>query len=360
LKILVAGAWFSAIHESALAGAFERLGHEVVRFPWQPYFAPAHEALSGACAAWLRFQDKYLWGPRFTRLNHDLLALAQREQPDLLFVYRGTHITPRTLAAVKSSVPRCVLASYNNDDPFGPAQPPWYWRHFVAALARYDLALAYRRHNLAEFQTHGAKRVELLRSWYIPAQNRRIPLSDAERERYECDVVFVGHYEADHRVACLEEVVRRGWRLKLFGPGYEWDAVLRDNPLLKHLVPVQLVWQDDYNRALSGAKAALCFLSKLNRDTYTRRCFEIPATGALLLSERTSDLQTLFAEDGDAAYFSDAAELGVQLDRYLRDDALRERVAANGHARLLRDGHDVDARARKVLGWVEQIRGDAR
>jgi len=273
-----------------------------------------------------------------------------------VFIYRGTHIHAESLATIRQALPHCVLVGYNNDDPFGPGQPRRLWRYFMAGLPLYDLTLAYRHHNLSEFKAHGARRVELLRSWYIPEKNHRVALAVAEREAFDCDVVFIGHYEPDQRVACLEAIVQRGWTLRLFGPGYDWDPVIRDNPLLKHLVPVRLVWGDDYNRALSGSKLALCFLSKLNRDTYTRRCFEVPATETVLLSEYTDDLAGLFTPDKEAVYFRDKNELIAKIEHYLDNDAARNAVARAGYARVRADGHDVVSRMRQVLAWIAECR----
>ena len=102
------------------------------------------------------------------------------------------------------------------------------------------------------------------------------------------------HIVPDQRVALLESIVRRGWHLRLFGPGYDWDLVIHRSPELAGQVPVRLVWGEEYNRALCGARVALCFLSKLNGDTYTRRCFEIPAARTFILSEYSDDLASLF------------------------------------------------------------------
>jgi spore maturation protein CgeB len=109
------------------------------------------------------------------------------------------------------------------------------------------------------------------------------------------------------------------------------------------------VWGDDYARAIAGARIALVFLSGRNRDNYTRRCFEIPAIGTLMLAPRTQELLSLYRADEEAAFFGTADELIGQVRRYLADSELRARVAAAGHARCVRDGYDVDSRARQFL-----------
>ena len=366
MRILVAGDWHSDLHEQAVADALVMLGHEVVSFPWNRYFGPPRSARGAAvgphrpqrATLWQRLQNRYLAGPLISRLNRDLLELARSARPDLVFVYRGTHVLPATLHKLARLHPRPVLLGYNNDDPFGPGQPRSIWRHFLADLPLYDAVLAYRHRNLEDYRAAGARRVRLLRSWYIPARNHPVVLDAEDRSRYECDVVFVGHYEPDGRADLIDAVARAGYRLRLFGPGYEWDPVLARYSSLSALAPVRLVWGEDYNKALCGAKIALCFLSKLNRDTYTRRCFEIPATGTLMLSERTADLESLFAPGVEADYFDDRTSLLDQLSRYLSDDTLRARVAEAGRACAARDGHDVMSRMRDLLAWVESWNGE--
>ena len=48
------------------------------------------------------------------------------------------------------------------------------------------------------------------------------------------------------------------------------------------------------------------FFSRLNRDTYTRRCFEIPAAGTLMLCDYSDHAATLFAPGREADFFRDA------------------------------------------------------
>jgi len=364
MKILVVGNWHSQVHEEPVAQALTTLGHRVERFAWHTYFQPTRRPTPGLAALnRLNYsvQNKYLLGPQFQAVNHDLIARTIQTQPDVLFVYRGTHITAATLRAIKRACPQAILVGYNNDDPFSPHQPHWAWRHFVQAIPEYDLTLAYRQHNLDDFRGACAQRVELLRSWFVPEANHPVTLSLEDRARFECDVVFIGHNEPDGRLELLEEIARHQFNLRLFGPykGFGengWFPSIDNSPLLRHLAPVSLVWGEDYNKALCGAKVALCFLSRRNRDTYTRRCFEIPATRTMLLSEYTEDLATLYEEDREVDFFRSKEELVSKLCRYVQDDVLRQTVADAGYRRVWKDGHDVVSRMQKVIDWVKNIR----
>lgn len=355
MKILLAGDWHSELHEEAVFGALRQLGHELVRFPWHQYFKP--DGRTGNLSwLFLKAQNKYLLGPRVNQLNDDLVALTLREQPDAVFIYRGSHVLPATLRVMHKVCPKAVLVGYNNDDPFAPRYPRWQWRHYLGCASEYDLVLAYRHRNLDELRNMGAKRVELLRSWFMPERNHPMNLSKEESAQFGCDVVFVGHYEDDGRLQCLEEVVRRGWKLRIFGPGYEWDSVLRKSPVLAGHAPTRLVWGRDYNLALCGAKVALCFFSKLNRDTYTRRCFEIPACGTVLMSEFSDDLAGLYESDQEAVFFSNMEEMSDKLGGLLGDPVACGAVAAAGLRQVWQGRHDVVSRMQDVIKWIEEVK----
>ena len=357
MKALVVGDWHSDLHEQEVVRSLVRLGHQVLEFKWHPYFsiAPQHSSVSLG-RLFRRAQNKYVMGPAIAQINRDLLHMALDVDPDLIFIYRGTHVTADTLRRLKVALPSCVLVGYNNDDPFSPNQPKYLWRHFLDSVPHYDLMLAYRHANLGALRQAGAKRVELLRSWYVPDRNHPVKLEGEYLSRFSTDVVFVGHFEPDQRLDCLEEIVRQGFRLRIFGPRKYWQKPLQSSDVLRHLAPVEMVWGEDYNRALCGAKVALCFFSKLNRDTYTRRCFEIPATQTLMLSEYSDDLSSLYTEGAEAEYFRDKKELLAKIRHYVQDDVSRARVARAGYNKVRDAGHDIDSRLKAMLAWVELIR----
>jgi spore maturation protein CgeB len=239
---------------------------------------------------------------------------------------------------------RIVL--YNNDDPFGPDAAKTIWRRFRKLIPVADACFCYRKVNLAEYLQAGARSVHLLRSYFEPHMQKPANLSVSDRQRFESDVVFVGHCEPDGRLEMIDRLLESGIRLRLFGTGWDRHAT---GHRWQGLVPIEAVRGEEYVRAIAAARIALVFLSARNRDDYTRRCFEIPAIGTLMLAPRTRELQSMYREDEEAAYFGSGDELVAQVRRYLADADLRRRVAAAGHARCLADGHDVDSRARRFL-----------
>jgi spore maturation protein CgeB len=337
MKILVVGDWGSDIHEKPLADAFEKLGHSVSRFAWGHRFNTSIA---------MRLQNKFLLGPVLRRINRDLKEKVHQERPNLVFVYRGSHVFRRTIEAAKSGSAGSIWFGYNNDDPFSPRNPFYLWRHFRKAIPTYDLVFAYRTHNVEEYRAAGAKRVELLRSWFIPERNRKVELSSEDNSKYGCDVAFIGHYERDGRSDAIEQVIQAGFDFKLYGP--EWHRA----PQLKALPPPR---GEEYNKAVNGAKICLCFLSALNRDTYTRRCFEIPAAGSLLLTQYSDDIASLFKPGLECETFRTGEELVQKLKSLLGDPQRVKAIAEAGMRRVHEDRHDVVSRAREILEQVTML-----
>lgn len=188
--------------------------------------------------------------------------------------------------------------------------------------------------------------------WFVPDIHRPLVLAKDELQRYQTDVVFVGHYEPDGREKSIQALAYSGIKIKLWGGRYWNRAVL--GTLYDHLAPIVHAEGEEYVKALCGAKVCLCFLSKLNRDTYTRRCFEIPACGRVMLAERTDDLLQLFNENEEACFFSSNEELVEKAQWLIDNPDIREQIARAGLRRVWADGHDVGSRAQSFLSAIER------
>lgn len=358
MRIIVAGAWQWSWYEPVCAEALSRLGHNVKRFSWAErfvHFVPERvEPIPYSTIT--AFQNRLVWGPKVSAMNNDLIKVVRGFQPQVLFAYRATHFFPSTLRALKRILPKTLLVQHCNDDPFSPSASKVLWRHLVSAIPIYDMHFVYRHHNIIDFKNAGGKNVKLLRSYYIPEKDYAVSVS--KNSPYRCDVVFAGHYENDWRVDCLEAAMEHGCRLNLFGGGWENVKLFLNpsSPLLR-LFPIEPVVGENYRKAISGAKIALCFLSKLNRDTYTRRNFEIPAMGTFMLSEYSDDLANLFEEGREIEFFRSRDELIDKIGYYLAHDTEREEIARLGRERLFQDGHDVLSRMKQMLNQIQRVQG---
>lgn len=355
--ILISGQWLWPQYQEASAKALERLGHTVVRFGWHQYFFAASESHDPSFRSFIaQRQNKYILGPLIRTINRGLLSLAEETKPDIVWLYNDTHIVPKTVLALRDFLARPVLAQYANDNPWGANQSRIMWRHFKKSVPYFDINFCYRSSNEGDLARAGAKKTALLRSSYIPEES--LPLKrETIEERFKSDVVFVGHYENDGRLDLVTSVAELGCNLKLFGTGWNipLDRLPQGHPM-KKLAPVKPARAEEYRKAICGARIALSFLSKLNEDTYTRRNFEIPAMKSFMLSEYSDDLANLFAEGTEAEYFRSKAELLSKVRYYLDHEHAIAQIAAGGHERVKKDGHDVVSRMKQFMQHIDQVR----
>lgn len=349
-KVIIAGDWYHSIYEESFAVALKELNIEVIPFRIKDFF-------NGFIG---KFQKAIpIIAPTLLKINLSLLNLVKLEKPELLIAWRCTHLLPYTIKKINDY--GIVSVSYNNDDPFGPkmcVNTPWHhkflWYWYIKCLFHFKFNFFIRELNVMEANKIGIANAHLLRSYFIPWKDKPISLSKDELMKYSCDIIFIGHYEPDDRVNYLKALVQSGFSVKIYGGKY-WNLKSLGN-LYYYFAPIVPVVGIDYAKALCGAKICLSFLSKINRDTYTRRCFEIPACGRLMLAERTDELQNLFEEDKEACFFSNCEELINKAKWLINNPAISQKIAIAGQNRVWSDKHDIKSRATELLNLVQSKR----
>lgn len=357
MKILVvADGIGEEIYDQAFYNAFQNLGHEVHRFTWKEHFhhyqyTNRYETDGNKLKSlYYRMQNKFITGPVTAKINRDLIKLCREIHPDLVFIYRGTHIYASTVCHIRKTGSQ--VFGYNNDDPFSSQYPSYFWRHYKKSIPFYDHIFSYRWKNIDDYGKIDYHKTSMLRSYYLKDKNFYLP---SPHTAYACDIIFIGHFEDDGRDEAIKMLLNEGVNLKLYGTG--WEKSRLHNFFVQRFGPIKPLYHEEYNKALNSAKIALVFLSKLNNDTYTRRCFEIPATQTMMMAEYTADLATLFEEGKEADFFRDHQELLKKIKTYLKDEALIKQIGISGFERLLREGHEVTDRASDVVKEYDRIKG---
>jgi hypothetical protein len=234
-----------------------------------------------------------------------------------------------------------------------------------AAIGRFDALIYCKAYERADYEALGKPLV------YTPLgfcdQTHR-PLA-SDDPRWACAAGFVGGWEprreALMRAVCeaVDDVMIRGgywdflrdgrWsprRQVILGrlAGDEPFHIARDARLAGAWQGDE-VYDDDYARALSGARIGVGFLRRICPDQHTTRSFEIPACASLLLADRTEDHQGFFDEGREAEFFSSEDELIDKARFYAAHEPARARIAAAGRARCVSGGYSYLERLRPIL-----------
>jgi spore maturation protein CgeB len=339
-KLILAGFWNHTYCEESFSKQVNESGFDVIPFRMAKYF-------------------KGNWGKYFNaipvpigpmlEINKDLLELVSSNDIHYIFLWNCNHILPSTLRRLRKSGVKII--TYNNDDPYGGVfrnKKPWlhvfqfFW--FLRSLKFSDLIFVYRPINITEASkfSHPSSQVKLFKPYFIPI----IGKSPVAKEDYEQDVVFIGHFEDDNRSEDLDYLFHNNIDLKVYGTGWF-------NSFSEHQESIYPLYGNDYIEALKKSKICLCFLSKMNRDVYTRRCFEIPGLNKLLLCERTEEMLSILKEDKEAVYFNDKYELLNKIQWLLANPSKIDEIAEAGCKRLLDDGHDIKSRTAEILKNLE-------
>jgi len=159
------------------------------------------------------------------------------------------------------------------------------------------------------------------------------------------DVVYIGHFEPDGRAEVLEAIAATGLEVELYGT--RWDEAPASCAWIRTQT-VEPLTGEAYARKLSDARIGLVFLSAHNSDVWTRRCFEIPACGTLMLAPRSAPLEAIFRDGIEAVYYDDAASAAQLAVRYSDDGSSREAIASAGRSLCVAEHSEVQ-RAEQIL-----------
>lgn len=343
MNILIVGEKRFHIYEEAICNGFKCLGLNCEIFSSYKYLKSTDLIT--------RLQNKFLFGPKINKLNKDLLHKTNTFKPDLIFFYRPTMIFPKTIKKLKTTS-ACKLFAYHNDDPFGKNHPFYLNRHFISSLKYFDWIFSYRQKNLIDYKKRGFTNTSLLRSYFLKQNNFYIP-----NIKKEYDLIFIGHFEDDGRDEYINFLLENKINVKLYGT--YWNRSKYYSYFKEILGDINPVFGEEYNTEINKSKMALVFLSKLNNDTYTRRCFEIPITKTIMVSEYTDDLNSMFEENKEALYFRNKEELINNIQKVINNDEFYNYISNSGYKKIKQTGHEVTDRANEIIKTYKNLIGES-
>ncbi len=264
---------------------------------------------------------------RFKAFNETFMDQCRKFGPRWVL---ATGIAPLSAGALEKAGGLGIQRiNYLTDDPWNPAHRTLW---FTEALPFYDQVFSVRRANIEDLRKLNCPNVSYLPFAYEPSLHYPEPaVTEAQKEEYSCDIVFVGGADPD-RLVYMTALLKAGFKISLYG-GY-WDRYHQTRAYAHgHADPRTM------RLAISGAKTALCLVRRANRDDNSMRTFEIPAIGGCMLAEDTKEHRAIFGEEGNAVvYFKATGEL-VEKIKFLTERELERKKIAAAAQDLILHGH---------------------
>jgi spore maturation protein CgeB len=265
------------------------------------------------------------------KLNSFLVNLALKKRfkefsPDIVFLLKAENISFRTLRFIKN-YKSVKLMNFYPDSPFS------FWNgnsnsDVVRSMYLYDRFAIWSKEFIPAIKSAGCKDVI-----YFPfAFDDEIFFSGAQITKSECslysdDLVFIGTWDPV-REKRLTELVERIPDIDLAIWGGLWHEKLCPKSPLTRFVKGKTLSSGGMARAFKCSKIVLNFLRPQNVGYHNMRTFEVPASGAFMLTERSFEqAEELFKEGESVACFSGSDELAEKIKYFLKNKSEREKIA---------------------------------
>lgn len=325
---------------AAMADGFRELGFEVFCFntwiesrPYRYLLKPASRLARGLGFKNTDFSRNSKWGREEyrQRMFHEA---ALRFNPDILLIIHGHVIDPDIIADLKRHNPALLTLGWWVENPRDDNRP------LLSQVGLYDHYFCIHRYNY-EIGS-GIKYLQA-----VAVDCKRYHRLEPPPTR-DLELVFVGSWypKRETFLAAIADLP-----LSIYGP--IWGKKCQ-NPALRKKIKDRAIWGPQllslYNRAQIVIDIPVW---DSRRETLNLRTFDVPATGALLLTEDSVPLRQLLTPGVEVATCKTPEELRAQSLHYLADTEARQQVANAGYERVQQLGTYTD-KAKEMLtlaGW---------
>lgn len=274
------------------------------------------------------------------RIRAQVGALHTAMKPQLLIAIKTIHYDQSTF--LESGIPVAVHVSFDDVSNSFNTSP-----RYMETEAAWSAIVTTKKHNVDELYSRGAQRVQFIWGAYDPLFRRR----EAPLLGRPYQIGFIGAARPD-RIALPMELARLAPRSSaVYGP--QWR---RHYPLGVRgtFIPGNAT-ASNYTKAANSIQIGLVLLNSDNRDMHTNRSFETPATGQLVLAQRTAEHLEILAEDREALYFEAKEELQEKYQFAKANPAAMERLAEAGYERITRGANTWQNRAAEIVSMASEL-----
>lgn len=284
------------------------------------------------------------------QINESLLAEVERLRPDVIWVFKGMELYPKTLSALRKT--GTLLVNFNGDNPFIFTSRGSGNKYVYQSLPLYDLHFTYNLEIKARLdREYNAKTLLLPFGFDVSDEVYEACRLEEEVSR----VCFIGNPDPA-RAGFINELAAANIPIDIFGSP-AWSRAITNKGVTVH----PAIYGDDFWKALRRYRVQLNLMRPHNENSHNMRSFEIPAIGGIMLAPAT-DEHRLFFEDSEEAFLFTGPDSCIEKAREIlsitRDQAGVVRDRARG--RSIKDGYSYRDRAKFVFQEIQKLYAEAR
>jgi len=273
-----------------------------------------------------------------THLNHRserLRSAIAAWDPDLVLLIRGLVYRPWAAAAARRKFAWWVEADERVDEALREAAQFDHFFFINSASAEAARRAGYP----AGYLPHAAD----------PSVFRPLP---GAHKRFDFSFVGLWSTKREQYLRAALDVSENG---AIYGP--KWRRKTFRDPRLRRAVKGRYIGGEALVRLYNESKVVINVTewgAGAARSGMTMRLFEVPATGTLLLTDRSLEIEREMTPGQHIATFADAAQFAEKLAYYLKHDPEREALAVHGMAHV-RSHHTYDQRVETIIAAYRDV-----
>jgi hypothetical protein len=335
-KIMLVGTINDFCLETSYATAAKNLGYHVCRF--DPRAETKKYVKLGTVGEKMHdFLPVEAW---VKKMNRELIILAKKEEPQVIFVFGTARILYGTLITIRLLLPTVKLVWVWPDTPMNLEA------HNIDNAPLYDLSAVYSKAATETFAAFGFRHC----AW-IPLAGDNFMHGRAVRDtgEFDSDISFVGMWRPE-RERTMKAIYQHFKNFKIDLHGNNWQRNCSDKELLG-------IWKSNgfYGKSLADhfnrSRININIIDDTNYPAANMRFFEIPISGGLQVASSCPEFENEFLDNESIVSYRNEPELVDKLTAILADPEHAQRIRQNSKDLVTRD-HTYVARLKKILDLV--------
>ena len=272
--------------------------------------------------------------------NKRLITVVENHSYDVIWVFKGMEIFPKTLKKVKLISPKSRLINYNADHPFDHFSSGTGNSNVYQSIPFYDFHLSYSKEIIKKFETKGFRNC-----YWLPFAYKQFKAPDLSM-KIQKKVCFIGNPDKN-RVDIINVLAQNGIEVDVYGHG--WNNLIDSEKIKVY----DAVYTDDYVNTAQKYYIQLNVFRPHNYNSHNMRTFEMPALGCVLLSPFSEEHELFFKEKKESYYYKNNDDLVTQIQAIfeLGENEIND-IRKNAFERSVNSGYSYKDRSNELIRLI--------